>query len=54
MELGAGKGDKDKELHPGDGQGRREPGQGWQLHRVGSVGGGFSTNRKFIKSKQAK
>lgn len=53
---GAGKGDKDRELHPGDGQGRREPGQGWelQLHRVGSVGGGFSTNRKFIKSKQAK
>lgn len=56
---GAGAGDRvseDKELHPGDGQGTRDPGKGWelQLHRMGSVGGGSSTNSKFIKSKQAK
>lgn len=47
---------EDKELHPGDGQGRRDPGKGseLQLHRMGSVGEGFSTNSKFIKSKQEK
>lgn len=40
----AGRRDKTKELHPGGGQGRRDPGKGWelQLHRMGSVGGGFS------------
>lgn len=45
---------KDKELHPGDGQGRGDPGKGseLQLHRRGSVGGGFSTNSKSIKSKR--
>lgn len=56
---GAGAEDRvseDRELHPGDGQGTRDPGKSWeqQLHRMGSVGGGSSTNSKFIKSKQAK
>lgn len=47
---------EDKELHPGGGQGRRDPGKGseLQLHRMGSVRGGSSTNSKFIKSKQEK
>lgn len=52
----AGTESEDKELHPGGGQGRRDPGKGseLQLHRMGSVRGGSSTNSKFIKSKQEK